>query len=56
MKGIHQHCAQKHLHRYLAEYDFQYNNRIALGVSDTMRTEAALRGVVGKRLTYQTAH
>jgi hypothetical protein len=53
MKGIYQHCSEKHLHRYLAEYDFRYNNRIALGVNDTARTEAALRGIVGKRLTYR---
>jgi hypothetical protein len=32
MKGIYQHCAEKHLHRYLAEFDFRYNNRVALGV------------------------
>ena len=34
MKGIYQHCAEKHLHRYLAEFDFRYNNRVALGVND----------------------
>jgi hypothetical protein len=41
------------LHRYLAEFDFRYNNRIALGVNDTARTEVALRGIVGKRLMYR---
>ena len=56
MKGIYQHCAEKHLHRYLAEFDFRYNHRIALGVDDAMRAEAALLGVVGKRLTYRTTH
>src|SRR6185437_9041064 len=56
MKGVYQHCKEKHLHRYLAEYDFRYNNRIALGVNDTGRADAALRGIVGKRLTYRTAH
>jgi transposase-like protein len=56
MKGIYQHCSEKHLHRYLAEYDFRYNNRIALGVDDVARTERALKGIVGKRLTYQTAN
>src|ERR1035437_3285881 len=35
MKGVYQHCGEKHLHRYLAEYDFRYNHRIALGVDDT---------------------
>lgn len=54
MKGIYQHCSEKHLHRYLSEYDFRYNNRIALGVNDLARTDAALKGIVGKRLTYQT--
>lgn len=56
MKGIYQHCSEKHLHRYLAEYDFRYNNRIALGVDDVARTERALKGIVGKRLTYQTTN
>jgi transposase-like protein len=53
MKGIYQHCGKKHLHRYLAEFDFRYNNRIALGISDVARAEIALRGIVGKRLTYR---
>jgi len=52
-KGIYQHCAEKNLHRYLAEYDFRYNNRVALGVSDVDRTTAALRGAQGKRLMYR---
>jgi transposase-like protein len=54
MRGIYQHCQEKHLHRYLSEYDFRYNNRIALGVDDESRAAVALRGVVGKRLTYKT--
>ena len=29
MKGVYQHCSEKHLHRYLAEFDFRYSNRIA---------------------------
>ncbi len=53
MKGIYQHCSEKHLHRYLAEFDFRYNNRIRLGVDDQARTDNALRGIVGKRLTYR---
>ncbi len=53
MKGVYQHCSTKHLHRYLAEFDFRYNYREALGNNDMERTEAALRGIVGKRLTYQ---
>lgn len=54
MKGIYQHCGEQHLHRYLAEYDFRYNNRIALGVNDEQRASEALKGVKGKRLTYRT--
>lgn len=56
MRGVYQHCAEKHLHRYLAEFDFRYNNRIRLGVDDVERTARALRGVVGKRLTYRRPH
>lgn len=55
MKGIYQHCGEQHLHRYLAEYDFRYNNRIALGTNDEQRANEALRGVKGKRLTYKAA-
>jgi hypothetical protein len=54
MKGVYQHCAEKHLHRYLAEFDFRYSNRIALGIDDTARADRALKGIVGKRLTYRT--
>jgi transposase-like protein len=56
MKGTYQHCQEKHLHRYAAEFDFRHNNRVALGVNDVARTEAIVRGIVGKRLTYRTAH
>ena len=56
MKGIYQHCSEKHLHRYVAEFDFRYSNRIKLGVDDAQRTVTALRGIVGKRLTYRPAH
>jgi transposase-like protein len=56
MRGTYQHCAEKHLHRYLAEFDFRYNGRVALGVDDTMRADKALKGVSGKRLTYRTTH
>ncbi len=38
MKGVYQHCAAKHLHRYAAEFDFRYNNRVRLGVDDAQRT------------------
>jgi transposase-like protein len=53
MKGVYQHCAEKHLHRYVAEFDFRYNNRVRLGVDDAARTGTALRGIVGKRLMYK---
>jgi transposase-like protein len=52
-KGIYQHCGEQHLHRYLAEYDFRYNNRSRLGVEDAQRTDIALAGIEGKRLTYR---
>tara|TARA_R110002074_G_scaffold54006_5_gene134914 strand:+ start:3417 stop:4370 length:954 start_codon:yes stop_codon:yes gene_type:complete len=52
MKGTYQHCSEKHLHRYLAEFDFRFNKRTALGVNDDQRADHALRGIVGKRLTY----
>lgn len=56
MRGIYQHCSEKHLHRYLAEFDFRYTNRIATGVNDADRADAMIRGTVGKRLTYETAN
>lgn len=54
MKGIYQHCSERHLQRYLAEFDFRYSNREATGVDDATRANKALRGIVGKRLTYRT--
>jgi transposase-like protein len=56
MKGIYQHCGERHLHRYLAEFDFRYNNRVKLGCHDIERADRALQGIVGKRLTYRTTH
>ena len=53
MKGTYQHCREKHLHRYLAEFDFRYSNRVRLGVDDVERTSRAVAGIVGKRLTYR---
>src|SRR5262249_5617302 len=53
MKGVYQHCKEKHLHRYLAEFDFRYTNRIGVGVDDVQRTERAVKGIVGKRLRYR---
>ena len=56
MKGVYQHCAEKHLHRYLAEFDFRYTNREANGFDDKARADQLLKGIVGRRLTYQQAH
>lgn len=53
MKGVYQHCSEKHLHRYMAEYDFRYSNRVKLGCDDKELATRALLSVVGKRLTYQ---
>jgi ISXO2-like transposase domain len=55
MRGIYQHCNEKHLHRYLAEFDFRYSNRVALGYNDADRADAMVKGIVGKHLTYQRA-
>ncbi|MGP8152913.1 MAG: IS1595 family transposase [Smithella sp.] len=56
MKGVYQHCKKHHLHRYLAEFDYRYNMRLKKGIDDVTRAEILLKGVTGKRLTYQTAN
>jgi len=66
MKGIYQHCKKEHLHRYLAKFDFRYNSRCSRpktkkrpareGFTDVERAEILLKGVAGRRLTYQTTH
>ena len=56
MRGVYQHCDEKHLHRYLAEFDFRFNNRIALGVNDGERAALAVKNAAGKRLTYRGPH
>jgi transposase-like protein len=53
MKGVYQQCSEKHLHRYIAEFDFRYNHRSRLGIEDAERAARALKGVEGKRLTYR---
>ena len=53
MKGVYQHCGKQHLHRYLAEFEFRYNHRVANGFGDAARSVAALEGIKGKRLTYE---
>lgn len=56
MMGIYQHCSEKHLHRYLSEFDFRYSNREKMGVNDLTRTDRAIRGIVGKRLKYAATY
>jgi ISXO2-like transposase domain len=51
--GTYYHISETHLHRYAAEFDFRYNHRSALGYSDMDRTEAMMRQIGGKRLTYR---
>ncbi len=51
--GTYHHVSQQHLKRYLGEFDFRYNERVALGVDDKERTHRMLKGIVGKRLTYR---
>ncbi len=53
MIGVYQHCGEAHLHRYLAEFDFRYNRRAALKISDAERAEDLLRMARDKRLTYR---
>lgn len=53
MKGVYQHCREKHLHRYLAEFDFRYSHRMALGINDMARMDTAIKGATGKRLLYR---
>ena len=51
MKGTNQHCSEKHLYRYVAEFESCYSNWVKLGVDDGQRTMWALRGMVGRKLT-----
>lgn len=51
--GTYHHVSPQHLRRYLAEFDFRYNERQALGVNDEARADKLVRGIVGKRLTYR---
>ena len=51
--GVYHHVSEAHLHRYLAEFDYRYNERAALGVNDGERMNKAAQGIVGKRLTYR---
>jgi transposase-like protein len=53
MIGTYQHCGEQHLKRYLSEFDFRYNNRAALEISDKQRADICLSQIGGKRLTYK---
>jgi transposase-like protein len=54
--GVYQHVSSHHLNRYTTEFDFRYNHREKLGWNDEQRTDAALSGTTGKRLTYRRTH
>lgn len=56
MRGVYQHCSEKHLHRYLAEFDFRYSHRAANGLDDVLRSVEAMKGISGKRLMYKGAN
>ena len=53
MKGVYQHCTEEHLHRYLVVFDFRYSRRVTQGIGDVQRRDEALKGISGKRLSYQ---
>jgi transposase-like protein len=53
MKGVYQHCGKQHLHRYVAELEFRYNNRLQNGIDDHERACTAVVRAIGRRLTYQ---
>ncbi len=53
INGVYHHVSQQHLKRYLAEFDFRYNERSGLGVDDWQRTTRVMKGIEGKRLTYR---
>lgn len=55
MRGIYQHCSSDHLQRYLTEFDFRYNHRSSTGIEDAERAELLLKGISGRRLTYQSS-
>ena len=54
--GVYQHVSEAHLHRYLTEFDFRYNNRQKLGIDDVARAANTLAGAKGRRRTYETTH
>ena len=52
--GVYKHVSEAHLQRYLVEFDFRYSHRMKLGIDDAARTDLALQGAWGRRLTYRT--
>jgi transposase-like protein len=52
--GVYQRVEKRHVHRYLAEFDFRQNTRERLGINDTHRAARVVRAAKGKRLTYVT--
>jgi len=56
MKGVYQQCSEKHLNRYVTEFGFRHNTRALLGFNDAARTDLAILGTVGKRLTYRRSN
>ena len=55
MKGVYQHCSDRHLNRYVAEFDFRYSNRVRLGVNDAERAAKIVQAASGKRLMCRRA-
>jgi len=51
--GTFHHIGEQHLFRYMKEFDFRFNTRTALGVTDVERADLALKGISGRRLTYR---
>ena len=53
MVGVYQHCGEAHLHRHLAEFDFRYNRRATLKITDAERADQLLAMIEAKRITYR---
>ena len=53
--GVYHHVSEEHLQRYVDEFDFRFSNRKSLGIDDNQCADLPLKGVVGKRLTYERA-
>jgi hypothetical protein len=53
MKGVYQHCSEKHLHRYLSEFVSGTATACGLATRTQMRAD---KGIMGKQLTYRRPH